>query len=81
MPCKSCGHTMGRIGTDAVGAALFWCNRCGSVKSDRTPVEAPKLVERCRQLKDFLFPHGPLIMRGELHDIMRQLGIMESIGK
>jgi transposase-like protein len=49
MPCKICGHTMGRIGTDAVGAALFWCAKCGSTKSDRTPAEAPKIFLALRE--------------------------------
>jgi Zn finger protein HypA/HybF involved in hydrogenase expression len=47
MACGTCGHTVQKV-TDGI----FWCPRCGSLLEaflEHTKVEAPKLVERCRE--------------------------------
>jgi uncharacterized Zn finger protein len=54
MPCPTCSHTM--HGLDTAGAErLFWCPRCGTVKSihgDYENVTVPFLADRIRAAED-----------------------------
>lgn len=58
MACESCGHTVQNIGGGDESRRVFWCPRCGSLKTITGAAgaqpfvksEAPKLVERARRL-------------------------------
>ena len=83
MSCKTCGHTMHKLGTEDT-VDFFWCPRCGSIK--RTGwggfEEPPKLVERCRE---FIAEMGDDVKhsRGffpvDVKKVWHRLGIGESI--
>jgi hypothetical protein len=67
VPCHTCRHTLSNLGLDEAGRRVFWCPRCGSLKTDLktesaaphggdnyTESESPKLVERVRDLLGML---------------------------
>lgn len=35
MPCPLCNHTMQNLGLATSGKRIFWCPRCGTLKTDR----------------------------------------------
>lgn len=53
MPCPTCDHTMQAVGheTNMPTSYIYWCPRCGTMKSDATDdatgVGVPSLVDRC----------------------------------
>lgn len=51
MACPTCLHTM-----QSVGDGVFWCPRCGSIRTVRLETEpcVPKLVARVREYADRL---------------------------
>ena len=53
MACPTCSHTMSMVVSE-----VFWCPRCGTLKhvggSWRKGFDVPKLVDRCRELRDTL---------------------------
>lgn len=69
MACPTCDHTMEKI-SDGNGG-VFWCRRCGTIKSNVTFVDRPMLVDRCRKFGGTL---GPAWSR-----IWNRLCIAESI--
>jgi transposase-like protein len=61
MPCPKCNHTMKNLGLDQSGRRSFWCDRCGTVKTESTDkerewseYEVPKIVARAAALLDEL---------------------------
>ena len=72
MSCQTCDHTMQCIFADL--PRIFWCPRCGSIKSDMGTHEEPKLIERVIEFAGHLTDeHQDLI------DTFERLGIRESI--
>ncbi len=54
MACDTCSHTMQNLGVE--GQRIFWCPRCGSLKTvvghadkEFTNTERPKLVDIARE--------------------------------
>lgn len=58
MACNTCDHTMQTIGVtcDQDGARVFWCPRCGTIRTTGRfeGDDMPKLVERCRKLQPLI---------------------------
>jgi len=58
MSCPTCDATMQRV-NEGVNPKVWWCPRCGSIKSEPgvPECETPKIVERakslCRGMRDF----------------------------
>ena len=52
MACPTCDHTMHHVATAGKKDPLFWCPRCGTIKSEAKikPFEAPMLVARAKAL-------------------------------
>lgn len=57
MSCPTCDHTMHNLGLSNGGARVFWCPRCGSLKTespgrenDFVETEMPKLVKLVRSV-------------------------------
>ena len=52
MSCPTCDHTMQNLGLAQSGARVFWCPRCGSLKTESTggfvETEQPALVQRVK---------------------------------
>lgn len=47
-------------GAEQSGIRLWWCHRCGTLKSARgthEETEAPKLVKRCREFERLMGDH------------------------
>jgi hypothetical protein len=42
--------------TDKIDGDIFWCPRCGTLKSGETSIEQPMLIGRCRQFGQSLGP-------------------------
>jgi hypothetical protein len=85
MACPTCDHSMHMVGKmmePLTAAAVFWCPRCGTLKSnvvvDGQPFDGsarvPKLVDRVIEL-------GGLIAdeHEDLYDDFERLGIVEAI--
>ncbi len=71
MTCNNCDHTM-----QCVSIGMFWCPRCGTIKNEM--IFTPMLVKRCRDFEtDPLLPL--LLLGGEVFQVWRRLGIVESI--
>lgn len=56
MPCPTCDHTMQSFGVLVEnGARIYWCPRCGTVKTDfgeddkRNETDTPRLPFRVRE--------------------------------
>lgn len=85
MSCPTCAHTMNDLGLSAPPLTarepvrrVYWCPRCGTLREElsdaaghQTNDEAPKLVERCRELGETLAPPWAALWR--------RLGIAEAI--
>jgi hypothetical protein len=54
MPCPTCNHTMHNLGISEGGGRIFWCPRCGTLKSENLSgfegSDAPMLVGRVRKI-------------------------------
>ncbi len=55
MPCPKCDHTLQNLGLDKPGRTVFWCPRCGTLKTELHHMgktyethETPKAVECMR---------------------------------
>lgn len=66
MACDTCDHTM-----EAIVPGVFWCPRCGTIKSGFNDVAEPSLVARCRNFEILLSPYHEIIWR--------RFGIQEAI--
>lgn len=59
MACKICDHTMQNLGLAQSGARVFWCPRCGSLKTENpdgfTEIEQTML---CKRIQDSLIETG-----------------------
>lgn len=42
MPCENCGHTLQNIGHRSEEVRIFWCPRCGSLKTEDSSVALPR---------------------------------------
>lgn len=54
MPCSVCSHTLHKVCRSTDGRDVFWCPRCGTLRTDYGGFgddHLPKLVERCRQFE------------------------------
>ena len=89
MSCPTCDHTMQRLPLH-----IFWCPRCGTLKTPGEREEAPKLVERCREFAIVIYPIAPANFMSNLNSVQTafaeaviqsiyarwaQMGIAESI--
>ena len=73
MACLTCDNTMQNIGRMNLGPSVFWCPRCGTLKTGDTS-EPPKLVGKVIEFAGHLTDeHAGLI------DQFERLGIRESI--
>ena len=72
MSCPTCDCTMQRLDT-ACPIFIFWCPRCGTLKTEGNvpESEAPMLVDRCRKFGETLGPSW--------RQLWHMLGIEESI--
>ncbi len=83
MACPTCDHTMMKVG-EAMGESLFWCARCGTIKTQtrlspdgKDEVAAPVLVGRCRQFEEEVV--GRECSAKTVADVWRRRGVQESI--
>ena len=78
MSCDTCNHTMQNVGTAGKKDPLFWCPRCGTIKSDAKVEDkyVPWLVDRCKKLWGLV----RVLNIKDLNDYWRSSGIGESIG-
>ena len=75
MTCSTCDHTMDRLGKSDMGFGLFWCQRCGTIRSPAFVQDlVPKLVKRCREFGKVL--NYPEVAQGA---VWGELGIEEAI--
>jgi hypothetical protein len=59
MPCPTCDHTMQGLGTLKSGPHVFWCPRCGTIRTqfnDYVEDDVPKLPIRTAQFINALGP-------------------------
>jgi len=76
MPCPTCSHTMTTLGY-IEDAPAMWCPRCGTI--DCHGAEAPKLVDRCRQLLAVVVSWQASGFEAMFRKLWTRLGIGESI--
>lgn len=51
MPCPCCNHTVHNLGLDQAGRRVFWCPRCGTLKTESTTFEEHQIPRWSRLLK------------------------------
>ncbi len=76
MSCPTCSAMMEMIAQTNNGSSVHWCPRCGTYLCQNMGiVQAPQLVERCRQLTAW-----PAFRDGfDLWQALDRLGIIEAI--
>lgn len=78
MSCPTCSGTMKTLYADSESDAIWWCQRCGTIKerwkSGDEESEAPALVLKCRAFEDGLGTDQASGMAA-----WNRLGIAESI--
>jgi hypothetical protein len=91
--CPTCDATMANLGLDQAGRRVFWCNRCGTVKTETAGVfnpdsgdprretftesESPLLVRRCREFEKH--EHGLAIVGPRTRRLWVSGGIADAI--
>lgn len=84
MPCDICGHTVQNIG--ATDRQMYWCPRCGSLKTvmgDHSDLAVPGLVDQLKGAEDVAMrvpKDGPYPI-GWIVGHIRWMGIREAIGR
>ncbi len=68
MPCPTCDHTMEMVGGNC---DVPWCPRCGTIGFREATIQAPMLVDRCRDFGNTLGP--------QWNSLWTRLGIEDSI--
>lgn len=83
MSCPICKHTMSQLGLDQVNRRVFWCPRCGTLKTITQAVtvkeefeesESPKLVARARLLADAM-DHNDRGVQNHLMAVKESVGV------
>jgi hypothetical protein len=78
MACLTCTHTMQMVGgydwTTIPPRCIWWCPRCGTVRTSEDVVHVPALVERCRKFEPLTVDYSANLA-GPWH----ALGIREAI--
>ena len=79
MACPTCNHTMQSVGEIELGWRIYWCQRCGTLKTKGAipEHEAPMLVERVRRFRNIC--NGGDGLNAEQASLWHRLGIGESI--
>ena len=82
MACEVCDSTVQNLGLATSGARVFWCPRCGSLKTESenfSETEKPSLVKRIEDLALIPTDDGILVTVPQWRDIDEACGLWKQI--